>query len=55
MKIRDILREFDTDQVNIGKDVASDFQRGADKVDRMLNPKRWFGIQDNAPPTSCAP
>ena len=48
MKIKDILREFDTDQVNISKDVASDFQRGADKVDRMLNPKRWFGIQDKA-------
>ena len=46
MKIKDIFREFDASRVDIGKDISSDFQKGVDKVDQFINPKRWFGSKE---------
>lgn len=48
MKIRDILREFDPDQVDIGRDVKQDWQKGSQTVKKILDPKQWFGGSDSS-------
>lgn len=48
MKIQDILREFDPNQVNVGQDVKSDFQKGSQAVKKILDPKQWFSGSSSA-------
>lgn len=42
MKIKEVLKEFGADQVDVGKDVGQDWKKGTDFV-KNLNPKNWFG------------
>lgn len=39
MKIREI---FEADVPSIASQIKQDYNKGADAVDRVLNPKRWF-------------
>lgn len=43
MKIRDLIREFNPDQVSIGTDINKDWNKGADAVKSLVDPKKWFG------------
>lgn len=42
MKIKELL-ELDQTAPAIMPQVKQDFEKGSDAMDRLLNPKRWFG------------
>lgn len=43
MKIKEFVREFGVDQVDVGKDIGQDWKKGSDFVKNIVDPKRWFG------------
>lgn len=43
MKIKEVLIEFNQEAPDVLPQVAQDYKKGADAVDKWINPKRWFG------------